>query len=68
VALARLTLLQGELPPGAARQGKAEALRQRVFAFQVSQGLTLDSLAGPLTLMQINRASGIDEPRLRLEP
>jgi general secretion pathway protein A len=43
-------------------------LRQRVFAFQVSQGLALDGLAGPITLMQLNRASGIDEPRLRPEP
>jgi len=42
-----------------------EALRSRVFAFQLAQGLTPDGLGGPLTLMQINRASGIDEPRLR---
>lgn len=64
----RLTALQGELKPGSARLGKADALRQRVFAFQVSQGLPLDGLAGPLTLMQLNRASGVDEPRLRMEP
>ena len=64
----RLTALQGEIKPGSTRLGKADALRQRVFAFQVSQGLPLDGLAGPLTLMQLNRASGVDEPRLRTEP
>jgi len=36
----------------------------RVLRFQLSHGLTPDGVAGPLTLMQINRASGIDEPRL----
>ena len=30
--------------------------------------LSLDGLAGPLTLMQLNRASGVEEPRLRPEP
>ncbi|MCP5285949.1 MAG: AAA family ATPase [Burkholderiaceae bacterium] len=36
----------------------------RVQAFQRSQGLTVDGLAGPLTLMQLNRAAAVDEPRL----
>jgi general secretion pathway protein A len=36
----------------------------RVLAFQLTQGLAPDGLAGPLTLKQLNRASGIDEPRL----
>jgi general secretion pathway protein A len=66
--LDRLTQLQGPLQGSARRPGRAEDLRQRVFAFQVSQGLPLDGLAGPITLMQINRASGVDEPRWRLEP
>lgn len=39
-------------------------LRERVSAFQLSQGLPPDGLAGPATLMQINRVAGIDEPRL----
>ena len=64
----RLTRLQGPLQAAAQRTGRAEQLRQRVFAFQVSQGLPLDGLAGPLTLMQINRASGVDEPRWPQEP
>lgn len=41
-----------------------EALRSRIAAFQLAQGLSPDGLAGPLTLMQIGRASGVDEPRL----
>lgn len=62
--LQQLTALQGpsrKLP-------RDDALRQRVFAFQVSQGLALDGVAGPVTLMLLNRAAGIDEPRLRPEP
>jgi general secretion pathway protein A len=42
----------------------AEALGAPVFAFQRAQGLAPDGLAGPLTLMKLNRASGVDEPRL----
>jgi general secretion pathway protein A len=40
----------------------------RIQAFQRSQGLAVDGLAGPLTLMQLNRAAGVDEPRLNREP
>jgi general secretion pathway protein A len=65
--LAQLLALQGPDSP-AARVSPDETLRRRVFAFQVGQGLPLDGLAGPLTLMQLNRASGVDEPRLRPEP
>ncbi|MCU0930107.1 MAG: AAA family ATPase [Burkholderiaceae bacterium] len=39
-------------------------VRERLRAFQAVQGLPADGLAGPLTLMQLNRAAGIDEPRL----
>jgi len=42
-------------------------LKARVTAFQVAHGLKPDGLAGPMTLMQINRASGVDEPRLGSE-
>ena len=41
-----------------------QPLSVRVMAFQVANGLKPDGLAGPMTLMQINRASGVDEPRL----
>lgn len=36
----------------------------RIQAFQRSQGLAVDGVPGPLTLMQVNRAAGVDEPRL----
>ncbi|MEJ5988568.1 AAA family ATPase [Ramlibacter sp. PS3R-8] len=51
--------------PGAALDA---ALRARVRAFQRAQGLPVDGHPGPLTIMQLNRASGVDEPRLRQEP
>jgi general secretion pathway protein A len=39
-------------------------LRSQVQAFQVAQGLVPDGVAGPLTLIRLNRAVGVDEPRL----
>ena len=50
--------------PTAAMPAGEQDLKARVFAFQLAQGLQPDGLAGPLTLMQLNRASGVDEPRL----
>lgn len=44
------------------------ALRAEVRAFQVAQGLPADGYPGPLTVMQLNRATGVDEPRLRTDP
>ncbi|RVT52700.1 ExeA family protein [Rubrivivax albus] len=44
--------------------GVGGSLAERVAAFQRAQGLTADGLAGAMTLMQLNRASGVDEPRL----
>ena len=43
-------------------------LRSQLRAFQLSQGLPADGTPGPLTFMQLNRAAGVDEPRLRTEP
>lgn len=40
------------------------ALKARLAAFQRAQGLKPDGIAGPTTFMQLNRASGVDEPRL----
>jgi len=48
----------------AAGQGAGRPLAERVRAFQLAQGLPLDGVAGPLTLMQLGRATGGDEPRL----
>ncbi|MFY3384729.1 ExeA family protein [Paracidovorax sp. MALMAid1276] len=42
------------------------ALRQsRIHRFQLAQGVTPDGRAGPLTLMLLNRATGVSEPRLQ---
>jgi general secretion pathway protein A len=41
-----------------------EALKARVQAFQKANGLPGGGLPGPMTLMLINRAIGVDEPRL----
>jgi general secretion pathway protein A len=41
------------------------AWKSQVSSFQLSQGLKADGLAGPTTFMQLNRATGVDEPRLR---
>jgi general secretion pathway protein A len=49
------------LPAGAA----SAPLPSRIAAFQVAQGLPPDGLAGPLTLMLLNRATGVEEPRLQ---
>ena len=49
---------------GGATLGGAVSLRERVSAFQLSQGLQPDGRAGPVTLMQLNRVAGVDEPRL----
>ncbi|WIT13767.1 AAA family ATPase [Paucibacter sediminis] len=40
------------------------ALQARIAAFQRAQGLKVDGLIGPITLMQLNRAAGVQEPRL----
>ncbi len=40
------------------------ALRSRLRAFQTAQGLAADGQPGPMTFMQLNRAAGVDEPRL----
>jgi general secretion pathway protein A len=59
---AQLANLRGQ-PPTVDTGGDA-AWRARVSAFQLAQGLKPDGLAGPTTFMQLNRASGVDEPRL----
>lgn len=63
----RLALAKGA-PPPAGKPRLDAALRTEVKAFQLAQGLPADGRPGPLTYMQLNRASGVDEPRLRTEP
>lgn len=49
---------QGRVP------SSASGLDARVKAFQQSQGVDAAGVAGPVTFMQVNLASGVDEPRL----
>ena len=58
----RFSTLDGTTP------GIDAPLAARVSAFQLAHGLEPDGRAGPQTLMQLNRAIGVDEPRLQLEP
>lgn len=60
-----LAKVRGDAAAGA---GDAAAMKTQIQAFQATQGLKADGLVGPLTLMQLNRASGVDEPRLAPEP
>lgn len=61
--------LSAQLPKvdGSTTASGTGALRSRVYAFQLAQGLKADGLAGPTTFMQLNRAMGIAEPRLQTE-
>lgn len=43
-----------------------QELEQQVKDFQSAQGLQADGLVGPKTLMQLNRATGSNEPRLHM--
>ena len=66
----QLAALQGQPPPAVPLNGATvfdAAMKAKVDAFQVSQGLTPDGVVGPTTLMQLNRATGVDEPRLFAE-
>lgn len=63
--LERLGALQGPLKAGQAGAASDEVLRTRVYAFQAAQALPLDGLAGPVTLMVLNRVTGVAEPRLQ---
>jgi general secretion pathway protein A len=42
-------------------------LRNRLRAFQLAHGLAADGQPGPMTFMQLNRAGGVEEPRLRTD-
>ncbi len=44
--------------------GPGRPLAERVWAFQLAQGLPPDGRAGPLTVMRLNRLGLVDEPRL----
>ena len=63
-ALAQGLAQQASKPPADAGDRYDAALLQQVAAFQLAQGLKPDGLAGPTTFMMLNRALGLDEPRL----
>jgi general secretion pathway protein A len=59
----QLALARGEPVPARTPAELDGRLVARLQAFQRAQGLQPDGLAGPITLMQLNRATGVDEPR-----
>jgi len=59
----QLAAARGDPQPARAR-ADAATLRASIHTFQLQQGLPSDGIAGPITLMQLNRALGVDEPRL----
>ena len=52
--------------PGTAVASQASSPRDRIYAFQLASGLSPDGQAGPMTLMQLNRAAGLKEPQLKI--
>ena len=62
----QLAALRGDSRPIKSPVDEAD-LRGRVHAFQLTQGLPSDGIAGPVTLMQLNRGLGIGEPHLEAE-
>ncbi|MCV2363012.1 AAA family ATPase [Paucibacter sp. DJ1R-11] len=52
------------VPASSAASPSWAELSPRIQAFQASQGLQPDGRIGPITLMQLNRAAGVSEPRL----
>jgi general secretion pathway protein A len=62
----QLATARGDPRPIAGRLDDA-SLKTSIHAFQLTQGLPSDGVAGPVTLMQLNRVIGIDEPHLQGE-
>ncbi|NMM26702.1 MAG: AAA family ATPase [Glaciimonas sp.] len=57
-------LAQSEQSPPPAGQVFNQALTLQVQQFQRTHGLVADGIVGPMTFMYLNRAAGIEEPRL----
>jgi len=60
----QLATALGDTGPVGPRLDDAK-LQGWIHRFQLAQGLPSDGSAGPITLMQLNRANGADEPRLQ---
>jgi general secretion pathway protein A len=58
-----LAKIYGGKEPAAGEPLNAKMIRQ-VQDFQQSQGLYVDGIAGPVTLMHLNRVAGVEEPSL----
>jgi general secretion pathway protein A len=56
----------GAAPSQPRREFDAQ-LKTRLRAFQLAHGLAADGQPGPMTFMQLNRAAGVEEPRLRTD-
>ena len=61
---AQLARLDGRSLPTETIRLFDAGLETRVQAFQLAQGLEPDGVVGATTLMQLNRVSGVEEPRL----
>ncbi len=65
--LAQRLALWRQVPLPEGPQRYAPALQAQVHAFQITQGIKPDGVAGAMTLMQLNRLTGVDEPRLNTQ-
>lgn len=64
----RLAQWRGQPAPTNVPSRYEPALQAKVHAFQITQGIKPDGIAGAMTLMQLNRLTGVQEPRLNMEP
>ncbi|APW39938.1 peptidoglycan-binding protein [Rhodoferax koreense] len=60
----QLATLPGVATP-ASGAAAGDSPRERIYRFQLAQGLVPDGQAGPITLMLLNRATGVAEPQLQ---
>jgi general secretion pathway protein A len=63
-----LARAQGRPAPQSPPRRLDGALLEDLRAFQFASGLKPDGVAGPVTFMLLNRAGGLDEPRLLKAP
>jgi general secretion pathway protein A len=63
-----LARAQGRAAPQTPARSLDGALLDDLRAFQFAAGLKPDGVAGPVTFMLLNRAGGLDEPRLLKAP
>jgi general secretion pathway protein A len=62
----QLAKAHGEVPPVGSQKFDT-AIQGKVTSFQLAQGLKADGRVGPVTIMQLNRVAGVDEPRLQVD-